>query len=49
MAHHIKCNGAKWTDDVLAVRVWEANPGLIKFETIGIHLSKKRKDTEVLI
>lgn len=40
-------DGAKLADDVLALPVWAASP-LIRFKTIGVQLSKKRKDTDAL-
>lgn len=42
-------DGAKLADDVLALRIWEkGEPGEIKFKTIGVYLSEKREDTEVI-
>ena len=40
-------DGAKLADDILALPVWAAAP-LVRFKTIGIHLSMKRKDTDAL-
>lgn len=40
-------DGTKLADDVLALPVWSAAP-LIRFKTIGVQLSRTRKDTEAL-
>ena len=40
-------DGAKLTDDVLALPVWAAAPS-IEFKTIGVQLTQKRRDTDAL-